>query len=125
MGDLGPDKADVARHNRSVSQRLDPNEDCNELLPKPKGVHWRTNERLAVRYEAYDNQWSLEPMRRFGISFSEELSASTSASRPGATKSTRWHGGRGASSLAWEISNKPKIPWAKRLPRGIAVNIKN
>ena len=30
-------------------------------------MHWKTYERLAERYEAYDNQWSLEAMRRFGM----------------------------------------------------------
>jgi hypothetical protein len=49
-----------------IVRRLDPDEDCNELPPKPKGMHWRTYERLAGRYEAYDSQWSLEAMRRFG-----------------------------------------------------------
>ena len=49
-----------------IVRRLDPEEDCNDLPPKPKGMHWRTYERLAERYEAYDNRWSLEAMRRFG-----------------------------------------------------------
>ena len=50
-----------------IVRRLDPDENCNELPPKPKGMHWKTYERLAERYEAYDNQWSLEAMRRFGM----------------------------------------------------------
>ena len=44
-----------------------PEEDCNDFPLKPKGMHWRTYERLAERYEAYDNQWSLDAIRRFGI----------------------------------------------------------
>ena len=38
----------------------------DEKFPaKPKGMHWSTYNCLAERYEAYDNQWSLEAMRRF------------------------------------------------------------
>ena len=50
-----------------IVRRLDPEEDCNDLPWKPKGMHWRTYHRLAERYDAYDNQWSLEAMRRFGM----------------------------------------------------------
>ena len=50
-----------------VVRRLDPRTDFNDLPPKPKGMHWRTYERLAERYAAYDNQWAIEAMRRFGI----------------------------------------------------------
>jgi hypothetical protein len=49
-----------------IVKRLDPEEDCNDLPPKPKGMHWRTYERLVDRYEKYDQQWSREAMRRFG-----------------------------------------------------------
>ena len=49
-----------------IVRRLDPEQDINELPPKPKGT-WRTYARLAERYEAYDNRWSLEAMRRFGM----------------------------------------------------------
>ena len=52
-----------------IVRRLDPDADCNELPPKPKGMHWKTYERLAERYEAYDNQWSLAAMQRFGMWF--------------------------------------------------------
>ena len=38
-----------------------------DLPPKPKGMHWRTYNRLVDRYEKYDQQWSLEAMRRFGM----------------------------------------------------------
>ena len=44
-----------------------PRENCNELPPKPKRMHRKTYARLAKRYEAYDNQWGMEAMRRFGI----------------------------------------------------------
>ena len=44
-----------------------PNEDFNDLPPKPKRMHWKTYEQLVDRYEAYDNRWSLEAMRRFGM----------------------------------------------------------
>jgi len=50
-----------------VVRRLDPRTDFNELPSKPKGMHWRTYERLAERYAAYDKQWAIEAMRRFGI----------------------------------------------------------
>jgi hypothetical protein len=50
-----------------IVRRLDPEEDCNDLPPKPKGMHWRTFNRLVDRYEKYDQQWSLEAMRRFGM----------------------------------------------------------
>ena len=46
-------------------RRLDPEEECNDLPPKPKGMHWRTYNRLVDRYEKYDQQWSLDAMRRF------------------------------------------------------------
>ena len=50
-----------------IVRRLDPGEDCNDLPPKPKGMHWRTYNRLVDRYEKYDQRWSLEAMRRFGM----------------------------------------------------------
>ena len=50
-----------------IVRRLDPEEDCNDLPPKPKGMHWRTYNRLVDRYEKYDQRWSLEAMRRFGM----------------------------------------------------------
>ena len=61
-------KAD--RANRAmfkIVKRLDPKEQCNDLPWKPKGMHWRTYNRLAERYQHYDAQWALEAMRRFGI----------------------------------------------------------
>jgi hypothetical protein len=50
-----------------IVRRLDPEQDVNDLPPKPKGMHWRTYNRLVDRYEKYDQQWSLEAMRRFGM----------------------------------------------------------
>ena len=50
-----------------IVRRLDPEEDCNDLPRKPKGMHWRTYDRLAERYEHYNAQWGMEAMRRFGI----------------------------------------------------------
>ena len=50
-----------------IVRRLDPEENCNDLPPKPKGMHWRTYNRLVDRYEKYDQRWSLEAMRRFGM----------------------------------------------------------
>jgi hypothetical protein len=50
-----------------IVRRLDPVQHINDLPPKPKGMHWRTYNRLVERYEAHDNQWSLEAMRRFGM----------------------------------------------------------
>ena len=50
-----------------IVKRLYPEARFNDLPPKPKGLHWRTYERLAERYVAYDTQWSREAMRRFGM----------------------------------------------------------
>jgi hypothetical protein len=50
-----------------IVKRLDPQEECNDLPWKPKGMHWRTYNRLVERYDRYDGQWGLEAMRRFGI----------------------------------------------------------
>ena len=47
--------------------RLYPKAEFNELPPKPKGMHGRTYERLADRYQAYDDQWGIEAIRRFGM----------------------------------------------------------
>lgn len=61
-------KADRAtRAMFKIVRRLDPTADCNFLPPKPKGMHWRTYERLAQRYDAHDARWSAEAMRRFGL----------------------------------------------------------
>jgi hypothetical protein len=50
----------------TIVKRLDRKAECNDLPPKPKGMHWRTYNRLADRYDRYDQQWSWEAMRRFG-----------------------------------------------------------
>ena len=50
-----------------IVKRLDPEEECNDLPLKPKGMHWRTYNRLAGRYENYDARWGREAMRRFGF----------------------------------------------------------
>ena len=61
-------KADRAtRAMFKIVKRLDPEEECNDLPFKPKGMHWSTYNRLADRYEYYDTQWALAAMRRFGI----------------------------------------------------------
>jgi hypothetical protein len=52
-----------------IVKRLDRKATCNALPSKPKGMHWRTYERLAERYEDYDTMWSLAVMRRFGFRF--------------------------------------------------------
>ena len=52
-----------------IVRRLDPEEDCNDLPPKPKGMHRRTYERLVERYDRHDARWSFEAMRRFGLKF--------------------------------------------------------
>jgi hypothetical protein len=49
-----------------IVRRLDPQEQFNDLPPKPKGMHWNTYTRLAERYEAYSDAWNVEAMRRFG-----------------------------------------------------------
>src|SRR5262245_1290156 len=49
-----------------IVRRLNPNDpDPNDLPSKPKGP-WRTYDRLRQRYEAYNEQWGLEILRRFG-----------------------------------------------------------
>ena len=50
-----------------IVKRLDPEENCNDLPWKPKGMRWRTYHRLSERYERYDAQWEMEAMRRFGF----------------------------------------------------------
>ena len=52
-----------------IVRRLDPEEDCNDLPPKPKGMHRRTYERLVERYDRHDARWGFEAMRRFGLKF--------------------------------------------------------
>jgi hypothetical protein len=42
-----------------IVRQLDPTAEFNDLPPKPKGMHWRTYERLAERYAAYDDQWAI------------------------------------------------------------------
>jgi hypothetical protein len=43
---------------------------CNELLPKPKGLHWNTYDRLTERYDPYgargDQGFKFGPARRLG-----------------------------------------------------------
>jgi hypothetical protein len=50
-----------------VVKRLDPEAQYNDLPPKPRGMHWRTYERLAERYHHYDDQWGVKVIRRFGM----------------------------------------------------------
>lgn len=50
-----------------IVKRLYPKAEFDELLPKPKGMHWKTYWRLADKYEAYDEQWGIETIRRFGL----------------------------------------------------------
>jgi hypothetical protein len=54
-----------------IVQRLDPAATVNDVPPKPRGMHWRTYDRLADRYADQENRWSVETMRRFGISLSD------------------------------------------------------
>lgn len=55
----------VARRQRKLLQRLDT--DYPDVLPKPKGMHWRTYERLASEIEHCENIWAAEAIRRFGM----------------------------------------------------------
>jgi hypothetical protein len=50
-----------------IVRRLNPDADINDLPPKPKGMHWRTYDRLVERYGDYERLWSREAMRRFGM----------------------------------------------------------
>jgi hypothetical protein len=49
-----------------IVKKLDPAEHFSGLPPRPKGMSWRTYQRLAERYYRYEEQWSAEVMRRFG-----------------------------------------------------------
>ena len=52
--------------SRSLSASI-PKSNATTYRAKPKGMHWRTYNRLAERYEHYDAQWAVEAMRRFGF----------------------------------------------------------
>ena len=49
-----------------IVKRLNPKQDHNDLPWKPKGMRWKTYNRLAERYARFDAQWAREVMRRFG-----------------------------------------------------------
>jgi hypothetical protein len=49
-----------------IAKRLDPNAEGIDVAPKPKGMHWRTYDRLANRYQAYDDLWVVALWRRWG-----------------------------------------------------------
>jgi hypothetical protein len=55
----------ATRRQRKLLHRL--GADYADALPKPKGMHWRTYERLADEIERCENIWAVEAMRRFGI----------------------------------------------------------
>jgi hypothetical protein len=60
-------KADRAtRGMLRIAKLLDPEQDYNELPPKPKHMRWRSYNRLAERYARYDAQWAAEALRRLG-----------------------------------------------------------
>jgi hypothetical protein len=50
-----------------IVRRLDPSAQINNLPPKPKGIHWRTYERLAHRYKEQDLGWQVEAKRRSSV----------------------------------------------------------
>jgi hypothetical protein len=50
-----------------IIKRLDPEQQCNELPEKPKGMHWRTYNRLEERYCHFDARWALAVMWRLRI----------------------------------------------------------
>ena len=58
----------ATRAMMKIVRRLDPDDPdpCNDLPEKPKGMHQRTYDRLVERYEAYNEKWGREIMRRFG-----------------------------------------------------------
>jgi hypothetical protein len=51
-----------------IVRRLNPDDPdpCNDLPDKPMGMHWRTYDALVERYEACNERWGQEIMRRFG-----------------------------------------------------------
>ena len=58
------------RKVRKIRDRLGASHNLMESLwpwNKPKGMHWSTYDRLADRYNAYDNIWALGAMRLLGI----------------------------------------------------------
>jgi hypothetical protein len=59
-----------------IIKRLDPKATYNRLPPKPKGMHWRSYQRLADRYHSYGTKWALAIARRFRIRIWEPISAS-------------------------------------------------
>ncbi len=66
-GSQAETRADRAtRGMRKIVRRLNPKAQCNDLPFKPKGMHWRTFERLAARHDGYHRKWNLEFIRRFG-----------------------------------------------------------
>jgi len=58
----------ATRAMMKIVRRLSPDDPnpCNELPEKPHAMHRRTYDRLVKRYKAYNDQWGLEIMRRFG-----------------------------------------------------------
>ena len=40
----------------------------DEFPPKPKGMHWKTYNRLEERYYELQNRWAVAAMSRFGFS---------------------------------------------------------
>jgi hypothetical protein len=50
-----------------IVKLLDPEECCNTLPPRPKGMHWKTYERLIEQYARYQKLWLGEVVRRFRI----------------------------------------------------------
>jgi hypothetical protein len=50
-----------------IAKRLDPTATDIDLPPKPKGMHWRTYERLTDRYTDHDNRWAAAALRRLGF----------------------------------------------------------
>jgi hypothetical protein len=56
---LGP--VSPSSENRNRSMHLEP------FPRKPKGMHWRSYERLAARYNGLMNSWTAGIMQRFGI----------------------------------------------------------
>jgi hypothetical protein len=49
-----------------IAKRLDPNAEGIDLLPTPKGMRWRTYDRLANRHQAYDDRWVIALWRCWG-----------------------------------------------------------
>lgn len=64
-GSQSEGRADRANRGMfKIVKKFHPNERRNDLPARPKGMHRRTYQRLVERYELYDEQWTVQMLRR-------------------------------------------------------------